>query len=149
MAGVDGVLTLDCPPEESEDLVGISRSLGLKNIFIVAPTTPPERTARITAVASGFIYYVSREGVTGERESLAGTIGEAVADIRKHTELPVVVGFGISKAEHVREVGAVADGVVVGSALVNVIAGHANEPEKIPEALGARLKELLAGLPNR
>jgi len=146
MAGVDGVLTLDCPPEEAGELTGMSRALDLRNIFIVAPTTGEARIARIAQAASGFIYYVSREGVTGERESLSGSIGEAVARIRGHTELPVVVGFGISTAGHVRAVGAVADGVVVGSALVNVIARHAPEPGKIPEALGARLRELLAGL---
>jgi tryptophan synthase alpha chain len=118
----------------------------LDNIFIVAPTTPAARIAHIAAVASGFIYYVSFEGVTGERTDLPASIPAAVQQIRQHTKLPVVVGFGISKAAHVKQVATVADGVVVGSALVNVIATHLQDKAKIPALLGAKLQELRAGL---
>ncbi len=145
-AGVDGLLALDCPPEVAAELLAASRKHHLENIFIVAPTTPPERIGRIAAVASGFIYYVSLEGVTGERTDLPASIPAAVKEIRRQTKLPVVVGFGISKAAHVRQVSAVADGVVVGSALVNTIASNLNSRDKIPAVLGARLAELQTGL---
>lgn len=148
-AGVDGLLTLDLPPEEAGDLLAASRQGGLKNIFIVAPTTPPERVARITSSASGFIYYVSREGVTGTRSELAANVGEGVAGIRRHTELPVVVGFGISSRDQVRHIADVADGVVVGSAIVNCI------PECLPDVAGivprirAKAEDLVAGLQQK
>ena len=145
-AGVDGLLALDCPPEEAAELLAASRKHKLANIFIVAPTTPPARIARIAAAASGFIYYVSLEGVTGERAELPRSIPAAVREIRRHTKLPVVVGFGVSKAAHVRQIGAVADGVVVGSALVNTIAANLTTRQKIPAVLGAKLAELRAGL---
>jgi tryptophan synthase alpha chain len=145
-AGVDALLALDCPPEEAGELLAASRKHGLENIFIVAPTTPPARMATIAAAASGFIYYVSLEGVTGERAELPASIPAAVREIRRHTKLPVVVGFGVSKAAHVRQIAAVADGVVVGSALVNIIAGHLDQRAQIPGALKAKLAELQAGL---
>ncbi len=145
-AGVDALLALDCPPEEAGELLAASRKHGLANIFIVAPTTPPSRIPVIAAAASGFIYYVSLEGVTGERAELPASIPAAVAEIRRHTKLPVVVGFGVSKAAHVRQIAKVADGVVVGSALVNIIATHLGERAEIPGALGEKLAELQAGL---
>jgi tryptophan synthase alpha chain len=145
-AGVDGVLALDCPPEEAEGLLAACRAEGVANIFIVAPTTPEARVERIAAAASGFIYYVSREGVTGERAELATNLGEAVAVIKRHTALPVVVGFGISTPEHVAATGRVADGVVVGSALVNVIAANAATPGAVAAALGEKARWLVSGL---
>ncbi|MDR2844617.1 MAG: tryptophan synthase subunit alpha [Puniceicoccales bacterium] len=145
-AGVDGILTLDCPPEEATELLAASRAEGIANIFIIAPTTAPARIDRIARDATGFLYYVSREGVTGERTDLVANLGESVASIKRHTSLPVVVGFGISTPEHVAAVGRVADGVVVGSALVNVIATHKNEREKIPAALAEKTKALVAPL---
>ena len=95
-AGVDGLLTLDLPPEEADELLTACRREGLSNIFIVAPTTTDQRLATIARAASGFVYYVSREGVTGVRETLADNIRSAVARIKSATPLPVVVGFGIS-----------------------------------------------------
>ena len=145
-AGVDGLLTLDLPPEEAGDLLAASRKVGMKNVFIVAPTTPEARISVISEAASGFLYYVSREGVTGERDDLAGDLGERVAAIRSRTELPVVVGFGISTPEQTREVAAVADGVVVGSALVNCIPRNLDAPERIPEAIGDKARELSGAL---
>lgn len=148
-AGVDALLALDCPPEETGELLAASRKHNLENAFIVAPTTPPARIARIAAVASGFIYYVSLEGVTGERAELPPSIPSAVKEIRKHTKLPVVVGFGVSTAAHVRQIAVVADGVVVGSSLVNIIAANLANRAKIPAALGAKLTELQTGLAGR
>ncbi len=145
-SGVDGLLALDCPPEEAAELLAASRKHKLENIFIVAPTTPPKRISLIAAAASGFIYYVSLEGVTGERPDLPASIPAAVQAIRRHTKLPVVVGFGVSKAAHVRQIGKVADGVVVGSALVNTIAANLSTRNNIPAVLGAKLAELRTGL---
>ena len=144
--GVDGLLTLDLPPEESKELVEVSKRLGMKNIFIIAPTTPETRIPIVVEQADGFIYYVSREGVTGERKDLATNLKERVATIRKFTDLPVVVGFGISTPEQVKEVSACADGVVVGSALVNCISDHLGDPAQINFNIGSRAKELTSGL---
>ena len=147
-AGVDGILALDCPPEEAGELIAACRKNGLANIFIVAPTTPPARVKLITQHASGFIYYVSRTGVTGERTDLAADMAQAVSTIREHTKLPVVVGFGISTPEHVRAVGRVADGVVVGSALVNVISQNLADRAAIAPAMAAKTAHLASGLRN-
>ena len=145
-AGVDGLLTLDLPPEEAGELEAACKASDLKTVFIVAPTTPEARLQKIADAASGFIYYVSREGVTGVQSKLAGNIPEAVAAIKRHTKLPVVVGFGISTAAQVREVGAAADGVVVGSALVNVIKDNLANRAAIPAAMRARAQDLISGL---
>ncbi len=141
-AGVDGLLTLDLPPEEASDLVEISRKHGMKNIFIIAPTTPPGRVSRIAESAGGFLYYVSREGVTGVQASLASNLKDAVAMIRERTSLPVAVGFGVSTPEQVREVGDLADGVVVGSALVNQIKDNLHRPDAIPGAIRDTMRKL-------
>src|SRR5690625_4503727 len=140
------MLTLDLPPEEAWEVLDISRKHGLKNIFIVAPTTPPERLKIICEAASGFIYYVSREGVTGVREELAANIGEAVAEVKKHTDLPVVVGFGISTREQVRQIAAVCDAPVVGSALVNCVKENLGDRDAILKAIRARAEDLAAGV---
>ncbi len=144
-AGVDGVLTLDLPPEEASDVSIACRKHGIKTVFIVAPTTPDARLPKIAAAATGFIYYVSREGVTGVREQVASNIPEALARIRKHITLPTVVGFGVSSRAHVSQIAAVADGVVVGSALVNCIRDHLTERAKIVPALAKKCAELVAG----
>ncbi len=144
-AGVDGMLTLDLPPEEAGEVFAACKQHDLKTVFIVAPTTPASRLPVIGAAASGFIYYVSREGVTGVRDQVATNIPEAVAAIRKHTALPVVVGFGISTRDQVREVAKHADGVVVGSALVNVIKAGLAERPATPAKLRAVAADLVAG----
>lgn len=120
-AGVDGVLFLDLPPDEDEASPELRMHGPLKRIRLIAPTTPQERIALLTRDAGGFIYYVSREGVTGERAEVADSLGERVAEIRKTTALPIAVGFGISTPEQVREVARHADAVVVGSAIVKQI----------------------------
>ena len=144
-AGVDGMLTLDLPPEEAEEMLAACTKHDMKTVFIVAPTTPASRLARIGAAATGFIYYVSREGVTGVRDQIAANIPEAVARIRQHTALPVAVGFGISTREQVRQVAKVADGVVVGSALVNVIKENLDNRAGLPARLRITAADLVAG----
>jgi len=145
-AGVDALLTLDLPPEEADEISAACRQNGLDTVFIVAPTTPDARIPRIAAAATGFIYYVSREGVTGVRDQIASNIPEAVTRIRAHTKLPVAVGFGISKRSQVAEVARVADGVVVGSALVNCIRDNLGSAEKITERLSTVARDLVAGV---
>lgn len=124
-AGADGLLILDLPPDEAEQNLELVASTGLDPIRLIAPTTPPERMARIAATGRGFIYYVSREGVTGEQTSLSDTIAAQVAELRCHTSLPIAVGFGISTPEQSAAVARQSDAVVVGSAIVRRIAENA------------------------
>jgi tryptophan synthase alpha chain len=121
-AGVDGLLVLDLPPEESAGYEALMRQAGLCNIYLVAPTTPEDRIEMIVKRGTGFIYYVSREGVTGMQRKISNTIEPMIAKIRNHTDLPIAVGFGISTPEQARRAAAEADAVVVGSAVVNRIA---------------------------
>jgi tryptophan synthase alpha chain len=123
-AGVDGLLVLDLPPEESENYEALMKKNGLCNIYLVAPTTPDDRMEFIVKRGSGFIYYVSREGVTGMQNQIAANLASQVAKIRAHTDLPIVVGFGVSNPDQAKFVAQNADGVVVGSAVVNQIAEH-------------------------
>ncbi len=129
--GVDGLLVLDLPPEESANYETLMRKAGLCHIYLVAPTTPDDRIALIVSRGSGFIYYISREGVTGMQARVAANIAQQVAKIRTHTKLPVAVGFGISNPEQARLVAQNADAVVVGSAVVNQIAQHGKSPELV------------------
>ena len=126
--GVDGLLILDLPPDEDAQNAELSQHTGLKRIRLIAPTTPDKRIAQLTGGASGFIYYVSREGVTGERTEIASSLPERVAAIRATTSLPIAVGFGISNPEHVRQVAQHADAVVVGSAIVKQIGEFGKDP---------------------
>lgn len=144
-AGVDGLLTLDLPPEEAGDMLAAAKKHGLDTVFIVAPTTPDARIATIAAATTGFIYYVSREGVTGVRADAAANIPEAVARIRVHTNLPVAVGFGISNRAQVKSIAAHADGVVVGSALVNCIRENLGAPDRIAARMGEVTADLAEG----
>ncbi len=144
-AGVDALLTLDLPPEESGAHLSACETHGLQTVYIVAPTTPDNRLESICSVSNGFIYYVSREGVTGEQASLSEGINARVEAIKQHTELPVVVGFGISNSDHVRTVARAADGVVVGSAIVNCIAQNPSDSEAAVNALKAKIASLLEG----
>ncbi len=124
-AGADGLLVLDLPPEESQEKTGAGSRLGdgsLARISLVAPTTPPERLPRIIERATGFVYYVSREGVTGMQEQATTRAETKIELIRKQTKLPICIGFGISTPEQAQNVARQADGAVIGSALVNRIA---------------------------
>jgi len=144
-SGIDALLTLDMPPEEGEMFLTLCKKHNMENIFIIAPTTPESRVEKICKVSSGFIYYVSREGVTGERAQLSERIESQVQMIKKFTSLPVVVGFGISTEDHVRKVASVADGVVVGSALVNCIANGTSK-KSIVENIGQKVSSLIQGI---
>lgn len=128
-AGVDGLLVLDLPPEESENYESLMRAAGLSTIYLVAPTTPDDRMAYIVKRGSGFIYYISREGVTGMQKSVASNIAEMTGKIRAHTRLPIAVGFGISNPEQAKLVAQNAEAIVVGSAIVNEIARHGKSPD--------------------
>ena len=121
-AGVDGVLVLDLPIEEADEFRGLLATRGIDTIVLLSPTTTDDRLRRAAALGSGFLYAISRLGVTGARDALAAGAQEMVQRIRKVSTLPVALGFGISKPDHVREVGQWADAAVVGSALVDVIA---------------------------
>lgn len=140
-AGVDGLLVLDLPPEESANYEALMRKASLCHIYLVAPTTPEERMEFIAKRGAGFIYYVSREGVTGMQSKVAANLAEQVAKIRAHTTLPVAVGFGISNPEQAKLVASVADGAVVGSVVVNQIAEHGKSPELVGK-VGAFVKSL-------
>jgi tryptophan synthase alpha chain len=131
-AGVDGLLVLDLPPEESGNYEALMAAAGLCNIYLVAPTTPDDRIHTIVPRARGFIYYISREGVTGMQQTVSANIGAMIGKIRAHTELPIAVGFGISNPEQAREVVSLADAAVVGSAVVNQIAAHGRSPDLVP-----------------
>lgn len=135
-AGADGLLILDLPPDEAARNAELSETHGLLPIRLIAPTTPPARMELIAKSARGFIYYVSREGVTGEQSSISTGISAQVAEIKKHTALPVAVGFGISTPAQAAEVAKESDAVVVGSAIVRRIGEHGHAPglcEKISE----------------
>src|SRR6266550_142480 len=136
-AGVDGLLILDLPPEEDVDL-GMGKVV---HIRLIAPTTPPDRMKKIAKSAKGFLYYVSREGVTGARGSIATSLPQRIAELRKISDLPVAVGFGISNPEQARDVAQHADAVVVGSAIVDVVAKHGDKPEMV-EKVAAFAREL-------
>jgi tryptophan synthase alpha chain len=149
-AGVDGLLILDLPPDEDRgrhDVDCFKQSKGRRTqsenanqqsplrIRLIAPTTPPQRIATIAAAARGFIYYVSREGVTGAHDSIAESLEQNLTIIRQHTRLPIAVGFGISNPEQAATVARVADAVVVGSAIVDLI-GKIGDREDLADRVG-------------
>jgi len=144
-AGVDGVIVPDLPPEEGTDLIRAARKVGLATIFLLAPTSDPGRIARIARVSTGFLYYVSLTGITGARLTDPDDVARRIADIRKATKKPIAVGFGIATPEQAKLVGRMADGVIVGSALVQVIEREVeagSDAAKLVAAAG----EFVAGL---
>ncbi|MBI5461263.1 MAG: tryptophan synthase subunit alpha [Gammaproteobacteria bacterium] len=134
-AGVDGVLTVDLPPEEAGGLLDELKKVAIDPIFLLSPNTSDERVRKIAAVASGFLYYVSFKGVTGANRLDVGAVATKLNAIRKLTDIPVGVGFGIRDAQSAADVSAVADAVVVGSALVKRIADLAEQPANIDASL--------------
>jgi len=144
-AGIDGLLVLDLPPEEADAYEELMRRFGLCHIHLVAPTTPEPRVQAIVTRGSGFIYYVSREGVTGMQNKVADTIGQMTGTIRKYTDLPVAVGFGIATPEQARYVAQSAEAVVVGSAIVNQIAAHGKDPDLVAKVC-AFVQPLVSGV---
>ena len=140
-AGVDGLLVLDLPPEESDSYESLMAKAGLCNIYLIAPTTPEARMEKIVKRGAGFIYYISREGVTGMQTKVASNLAEQVAKIRAHTKLPIAVGFGVSNPEQAKAVAKEADGCVVGSAIVNQIAKDGKASDLVTK-LGAYVKAM-------
>jgi len=143
--GADGALALDVPPEEAEEYTRVADAAGLATVFLVAPTTDRERLPVILARSSGFVYYVSRMGVTGERDALADDVRSHVEEIRRLTALPVAVGFGVSTPEHVARIAAFADGVVVGSAIVRRV-GAGGDTDAMVDEVGRFVRTLTAPL---
>lgn len=136
-SGVDGVVVPDLPPDEADDLIAPARQSGLDTVFLLAPTSTDDRIRLVAKRSTGFIYCVSLTGVTGVRERLSGEIEGLLGRIRAQTRLPVCVGFGVSTPEQAREIGRVADGVIVGSAIVALL--------ERPDG-AARVRELAAAL---
>ena len=126
-AGIDGALMLDLPVEEADVYLGIMRERSLDTIFLVAPTSPDLRLKKIAAVSSAFVYAVSRTGVTGAQQQVAGDAKMLVSRMRKFTKLPIALGFGVSNAEQFQEVGEFADAVAIGSAIVRIIEEHGSQ----------------------
>jgi tryptophan synthase alpha chain len=132
-AGVDGVLVTDITPEEGEEYCDCLQRYALDSVFLAAPTSSAERVAKIAKCSRGFIYVVSRTGVTGAQQELSDTVRPTVERVRRHTDLPVAVGFGISHPDHVRAVWDVCDGAVVGSAIVGAIEKVKDPSQLLPE----------------
>lgn len=145
-AGVDGLLTVDLPPEEADELVSAARSRDVDLIFLLAPTTTDARIGRVCEAAGGFVYYVSVKGITGAANLDTAAVAERVAAIRAHTDLPVGVGFGIRDGASAAQVAQVADAVVVGSALVSRIEQHQRDPERLTAELTEFVGELRSAM---
>jgi len=143
-AGIDGVLVTDLPPEEAGEWLGLLEANDLRSIFLVAPSSTPERITEAAKASSGFVYCVSRPGVTGARDELPAELADLVRRIRETTDKPIAVGFGIATPDHVREVCRVADGAIVGSAMVKLIAEAGSDDEVVPRA-AAFAAELASG----
>jgi tryptophan synthase alpha chain len=141
-AGVDGVLTVDMPPEESDTFLPLMNQHGIDTIFLVAPTTTEARMKKIAQHAKGFIYYVSIKGVTGSASIDASQLGEKLTLISQYTDLPIGVGFGIRDGRSAAIVSEVADAIVVGSTLVNCIAEHEKTPENLPAVVAGLVAEM-------
>lgn len=146
--GIDGCLLTDLSVEEAEPYTAAMRKAGLDTVFLGAPTSTEARLNLVAQYSTGFVYLVSRTGVTGERTSLSDGVAPLVASMRRVTQLPLAVGFGISTAEQARSVAAIADGVVVGSAFVRVIEQNAASPE-LEAKLEGLARELSSGLPSK
>jgi tryptophan synthase alpha chain len=147
-AGVDGVLTVDLPPEEAKGLLQALRPVEIDPIFLMAPTTTAERIGQICNAASGFVYYVSVKGITGASHLAIDEVSEKVAGIRAATDLPVGVGFGIKDADSARAVAQVADAVIVGSAIVSRIEKLVDQPDTVATELADFLSGLRQAMDN-
>ena len=146
-AGAAGMIVPDLPAEESAELARICRAADFSLVQLVAPTTPRERALRIAETSTGFLYYVSVTGITGERTNLPQELIDNLAWLRTQTDLPICVGFGISQPEHVRKLAPVADGLIVGSAIVRRAAEAATRPrDQVIGEIGDYVAELLAAL---
>ncbi len=145
-AGVDGVLMVDLPPEESGDWTGVLERVGIDPIFLIAPTTTDKRLRQVSAAARGFIYYVSLKGVTGSQTLDTAELGNRLESIRALTALPLGVGFGIRDANTAASVARVADAVVVGSAIVQLVTRFPQAPEQFRAAAADLVREMRAAM---
>jgi tryptophan synthase alpha chain len=141
LSGIDGCLLIDASVEEAHDYVAAMQGHGLDTVFLAAPTSTPRRLELVAKYSSGFVYLVSRTGVTGERDSISNQVGPLVTAVRKVTDLPLAVGFGISRPEHVAELGQQVEAVVVGSSIVRIIERNQDNP-----ALEAELEKFTRSL---
>ena len=141
-SGVSGVLVVDLPPEAAGEYLAEMKTKGIQTVFLCSPTTRPDRLSRIAESSTGFVYYVSRTGVTGVQNQLAGQLKEKVLELKKLVKKPVCVGFGVSTAAQVREIGLMADGVVVGSCLVDIIE-KASSVDEANSLLEKKVNELM------
>jgi len=145
-AGFAGLIVPDLPPPEAQAVCQEIRAAGLDTILLVSPTTAPQRRAQIAKLCSGFVYYMSVSGITGERDQLPSDVIENVQQIRQLTDAPICVGFGVGQQKHVRQLLGVADGAIVGTAIVRVMKEHLNDPpEKIAAAVAIFARGLLVG----
>jgi len=142
--GVDGVLTVDLPPEEATDLSALLRAHAIAPIFLIAPTTTPKRIKHICVQASGYLYYVSLKGVTGSANLDVISVAQKVTEIRQHTDLPIGVGFGIKDVQSAAQVAKISDAVIVGSALVRLVETEAQD--KLLEMIPAFVRALRQGM---
>jgi len=145
-AGADGLIVVDMPPEEDEELRPAAAARGLNFVRLATPTTDAKRLPQVLANTSGFVYYVSIAGITGTAAPNIVAVGDHVARLKAHTDLPIAVGFGVKTQEQVRELAGIADGVVVGSALVSAIAQSLDEHGKATQQTAPRLLELVEHL---
>jgi tryptophan synthase alpha chain len=142
-AGVDDFIVPDLPPEEADELIAAAREHGVGTTFFIAPTSTPERIELVNRQTTGFIYCISVTGVTGARTSLPPELAEALRSLRQSTDKPLVVGFGVSKPEHVRAMAEVADGCIVGSAVARVIEAALEKPtDQLLAEVGAFVEPL-------
>ncbi len=141
-ADVDGVLTVDLPPEESEHCVKLLRERGIDQIFLLAPNTTPDRIRKMHEVGSGYLYYVSLKGVTGAGHLDTADVEDKLQMIKANTDLPVGVGFGVKDADTARTIAAIADGVVVGSALISKVEANLDDPEQAKREIIELLKSM-------
>ena len=135
-AGVDGAVVANLPPEEGSGLISAAREHDFASIFLVAPTSTPERVKIVSEACTGFVYCVSLTGVTGARATISDMLAPTLKRIKEHTDKPVAVGFGVSTPDQAREVATMADGVIVGSAIVNVVEAHVDRPDELLSAVG-------------
>ncbi len=145
-AGVDGLITVDLPPEAAASPIEIFDAAGIESIFLIAPTTSDTRIAKIASMGRGYLYYVSLKGVTGAGNLDIDGVNQKLETIRKITDLPIAVGFGIKDADTARSIGRNADGVVVGSALVNLIASNQHDTQAMLSKVAEFIQSLRSGL---
>jgi tryptophan synthase alpha chain len=149
-AGAAGAIVPDLPAEEAAELAAICRSADFSLVQLVTPTTPRDRAIRIAHNSTGFLYYVSVTGITGERTQLPNSLVDNVGWLREQTELPICIGFGISTPDHVRQLASVADGLIVGSAVVRRIAQAASQPrDQVLSDVGDYVATLVAALADK